>query len=78
MTGVPVVLQRRLSAALDGHAQDGEPAEVFRKVARRLIGELRGDESRADALTLLAADAFMTYACEATGESHPERLGNLT
>ncbi len=78
MTGVPVVLQDRLSEALDGHAPDGEPADVYRQVARRLLGELRGDESRADALTLLAADAFMTYACEATGENHPERLGDLT
>ena len=77
MEGVPAVLRARLSQAL-GQEPDGEPVEVFRRVARRLIGELRGDESRADALTLLAADALMTYACEATGERHPERLGELT
>ena len=72
-------MQARLSKALRQYAPDGEPpVDVFRRVARLLIGELRGDESRADALTLLDADAFMTYACEATGEGHPERLGELT
>lgn len=33
--------------------------------------------SRDTALTLLAADALMTFACEATAESAPERLGEL-
>lgn len=78
LEGVPDVLEVRLRQALHQHGPEGEPVDVFRRVARRLIGELRGDESRADALTLLAADAFMTYACEATGEGHPEQLGDLT
>jgi hypothetical protein len=33
--------------------------------------------NREAALTLLAADALMTYACEAAAEQQPERLGGL-
>ena len=56
---------------------DGDPAEVFARLARATIGELRGDASREDALTLLAADALMTYACEAAAENDPAGLGEM-
>jgi hypothetical protein len=36
-----------------------------------------GPPSRETAITLLAADALMTFACEAMAEGAPERLGDL-
>ncbi len=55
----------RLQRLLTHYGDSGHPADVFGRLARITIGEFRGDASRDDALTLLAADAFMTYACEA-------------
>ncbi len=77
MDGVPPTLKARLQDALAEDSDEGLPADVFRRVALALIGELRADESRDDALTLLTADALMTYACEAASEQSPERLGEL-
>ena len=75
--GIPDALRTRLQQVLTHNHHDGEPAEVFARLARATIGELRGDGSREDALTLLAADALMTYACEATAEGEPERLADV-
>ena len=74
---MPPTLKARLQDALAQDSDEGLPADVFRRVALELIGELRGDESRDDAFTLLTADALMTYACEAASEGSPERLHEL-
>ena len=66
-----------MQRVLTHHDDSGHPADVFGRLARITIGEIRGDASRDDALTLLAADAFMTYACEAAAELEPGRLGEL-
>jgi len=62
---------------LTHYDDSGHPADVFGRLARITIWELRGDASRDDALTLLAADAFMTYSCDAAAELEPGRLGDL-
>ena len=77
LDGVPPTLKSRLQDALAQDSDEGLPADVFRRVALALIGELQGDESREDAFKLLTADALMTYACEAVSEQSPERLGKL-
>ena len=70
-------MRTRLQEVLTHNDHSGDPAEVFARLARATIGELRGDASREDALTLLAADALMTYACEATAEVDPASLGGM-
>ena len=70
-------MRTRLRHVLTRYDHDGEPAEVFARLARATIGELRGDGSREDALTLLAADALMTYACEAAAEIDPASLRGM-
>ncbi len=72
---VPDALRVRLQRVLTHYDDSGPPADVFARLARITIGELRGDASRDDALTLLAADAFATYACEAAADLEPGRLG---
>ena len=74
---VPDALRVRLQLVLTHYDDTGHPEDVFGRLARIAIGELHGDASRDDALTLLAADAFMTYACEAAAELEPGRLGDL-
>ncbi len=75
--GIPDALRARLLHVLTHNDHDGEPAVVFARLARVTIGELRGDASREDALTLLAADALMTYACEAAAEADPASLRGM-
>ena len=53
-------------------------ADALRTLADALLREAKeGGEARDTALTLLAADALVTYACEAVAEAAPERLGEL-
>ncbi len=75
--GIPDALRTRLLHVLTHNDHDGEPPVVFARLARVTIGELRGDASREDALTLLAADALMTYACEAAAEADPASLRGM-
>ncbi len=70
-------MRTRLQEVLTHYDHGGEPAEVFARLARATIGELQGDGCREDALTLLAADALMTYACEAAAEADPASLGGM-
>ncbi len=52
--------------------------QVLRHAGERLLASARsGPATRDTALTLLAADALMTLACEAVAEVAPERLGDL-
>ena len=75
--GIPDALRTRLQQVLTHNDHDGEPSEVFARLARATIGELREDGSREDAMTLLAVDALMTYACEAAAEADPTGLGGM-
>ena len=53
-------------------------ADALRTLADALLQEAKeGGDTRDAALTLLAADALVTYACEAVAEAAPERLGEL-
>ena len=72
-----MTLKAHLQDALAEDSEEGLPADVFRRVALALIGELRADQSRDDAFKILTADALMTYACEAVSEQSPERLAEL-
>ena len=52
--------------------------DTLRAAGERLLGTARSaPPSRDTALTLLAADGLMTFACEALAEEAPERLGEL-
>jgi hypothetical protein len=79
---IPSSLRAKMEGALKTHlpAHAGAPAEALRSVADALLEEAKrtgpGD-GRELALTLLAADALVTYACEMTAETGPERLGEL-
>lgn len=42
-----------------------------------LAEAMSASPTHATALTLLAADALMTFACEVVAETAPERLGDL-
>ena len=71
-----------MEAVLALDDDSGPPASVYSRIARELVTQLDGGAVQAvglhdDALTLLAADAFMTFACEATAESAPGDLAGL-
>ena len=50
---------------------------VYLRLSENLVNGLAHDGSRADALDLLAADALVTYACQAVAETEPEALRQL-
>jgi hypothetical protein len=74
LDGVPDSLRERILGSLAGEAGKGQEdrsdiARTLHAAADRLLREaLDGPHTRDHALTLLAADALMTYACEA--ETH--------
>jgi uncharacterized membrane protein len=90
---VPESLRERILAAVregeDGRrgaagAEVGPPVsrrslpDALREAGDRLLAVARaGPASRDTALTLLAADALMTFACEAMAEQQPGALGTL-
>ena len=76
----PPSLGRRIEQALDRYplAPDRPIADSLRALADSVLSEATaGGAARDAALTLLAADALVTYACEATAETDPERLAEL-
>lgn len=76
---MPPALRRRVEDAVRS-ASKGETgtAEGLRAAAEALLAEAASAApSRETALALLAADALMTYACEATAEHAPEELGDM-
>ncbi len=77
LRAVPDALRVRLQRVLTHYDDSGPPADVFARLARFTLGELSPDASGYDALTLLTADAFATYACEATADLDPRRLSDL-
>ncbi|MBI4500113.1 MAG: hypothetical protein HY700_03030 [Gemmatimonadetes bacterium] len=76
----PPSLRRRIEQALDLHQvpPDHSVADALRAVAAAMLEEAKtGGPARDAALTLLAADALVTYACEVTAETDPARLAEL-
>ena len=84
LRGIPSSLRQRMEAALDAHMprHAASPAQSLRAVADALLEEAKRaggaeGEARGVALTLLAADALVTYACELEAETAPERLAEM-
>lgn len=66
-------MREALAGGLEG---PGTLADRLRTLAERLLDEAQdGPPIRATAMTLLAADALATYACEWLAEFAPEQLG---
>ena len=82
LTEVPESLRTRIMDAVKGGLSGSRTAKQLPESLRR-IGEalMREAESapptRDTAMTLLAADALMTFACEAVAEQDPEHLSEL-
>lgn len=78
LAGAPPSLRARLVAAGAGAAADAaDVAAALRALAETLLAEAKaGPPTRETAMTLLAADALVTLACEWTAEFAPERLGD--
>jgi hypothetical protein len=73
----PASLRQRIEGALSGAGADltGSPAGRLQAVAERLLQEAKvGPATRDTAMTLLAADALITLACEWTAEFDPAGL----
>jgi hypothetical protein len=85
LQGVPESLRARIeeavarpAARLDAPGGGVEMASALARAGTELLARAKAmPPSRDAALTLLAADALMTYACEALAEQAPERLGEL-
>jgi hypothetical protein len=78
----PPELRSRVEAArATGNVQrasDWSFDEELRALAEALLEEAKGGPPTHDtALTLLAADALITLACEWVGETEPQRLGEI-
>ncbi len=76
LRGVPDSLRKRILAAVreagNGKRETSDPSEALGAAADRLLREALGAAPTRDhAMTLLAADALMTYAMEA--EAHRDR-----
>ena len=72
LASVPPSLRDRLLQALATHGSD------LQVTANALLEQAkRGGSDRETALTLLAADALVTFACELAAETAPERLDQL-
>ncbi len=79
--GVPESLRRRILAAVRRYAVSSQSTahrSQLTEIAENLLSEAKSaPPSRDTALTLLTADALITYACEALAEGDPERLGGM-
>lgn len=80
--GMPRELRRAVDAALGGVGSDGAHDDVAVLLAEAALAALarvaRAAPERGTAAELLAADALLTYACEAAAELGPESLDRLT
>lgn len=75
--GIPSALMARIDAALrDAPRGTGLP-DTLRGAADALLEEVRDGAARDEAVTLLAADALITFACEAVSERDPAALTTL-
>jgi hypothetical protein len=77
---VPSSLRERIEKALDRYPVSPSDSleQALRQLADGLLAEAKeGGVGRDPALTLLAADALVTYACEVRAEQEPERLADM-
>lgn len=83
---MPETLRRRIEEAMEhatGNATGDDPAPStlhiahLRSVAEELLSVVVKSDSDADPIDLLAADALVTYACEAASECDPAALSEL-
>jgi hypothetical protein len=78
LDGVPDTLVQQLKSVLVNSPSGQSPAETLRVAADGLIGRAVDHSSDGDATELLAADALITYVCEAVSEIDPGRLMDLS
>jgi hypothetical protein len=72
LADVPSTLRQRIEDAVNAVPGDGAAADVLRSAAEALLARARnGSPGRETALTLLTADALITYACEAAADAAP-------
>jgi len=67
----PEPLFARMAAALAGRAEPDVPEALAGAALACLRAAVEGGRDRAAAWDLLAADALLTYACEAAAEAGP-------
>jgi hypothetical protein len=86
LAAAPAELRERMVVALRrsrgvAGAKPGDAralAQRLRAIGEHLVGEAAsGTPSAGTALTLLAADAFATLACESLAEADPAALGEV-
>lgn len=82
LAAAPPALRARIKTARSAcsvqRAADHPFDEELRAVAEDLLAVAKaGPPTHDTALTLLAADALITLACEWVGETEPRRLGEL-
>lgn len=81
---MPEELRRALDAVLEratpdaGSTADRLAAAGLAALRRSIDDEVAAESDRQRATDLLAADALLTYACEAAAEEGPEALTRLT
>jgi len=75
----PLSLRTRILRAIrSAHTSDSSLRETLEEVARDLLEEAKsGPPNHDTALTILAADALITYSCELAAETEPQTLAEL-
>jgi hypothetical protein len=69
---------QRAAGNVQRGGEDGPLHDELRQLAERLLEEAKhGPQNRDTALTLLAADTLITYACEAVAGRDPGALADL-
>ena len=82
LTDVPESLRGVILDAVEGGRAEGRKGgrfvERLQSAGERLMLDAKSaSPTRDSAMTLLAADALITFACEAAAEAKPEKLGDL-
>lgn len=78
LADTPKALRQRILEAVSGGEKGFTLQDELRRAGERLLSQaIAAPPSRDTAVTLLAADALMTFACEAIAESHPEDLADF-
>ncbi len=76
MADAPASLRARVLAAVEPDVDCRRLPEALEEAAERLLTRAKvGPPTRDTALTLLAADALITFACAAIAQSEPALLG---
>ena len=83
LTGAPSTLRERILAAVDADGDSPFPlprsllSDHLRDLAEQILEDVKNAGDSAVALDLLAADALITFACEALAESDPGGLAEI-